>query len=185
MIISIHQPVFIPWFPFFEKIAMSDVFVILSHCQFQKGNYQNRFNYKDSWHTMSVNSGFDNIVNKKYVSFEKDWNKIKKSLTDRNNILTKFDKHICESLSQTNTNIILDIVDMLGINTKIVFDNPTNLTGTERLVDICKKNNATTYLSGPSGKDYMDLSLFEKENMLVIFQDTKPENKIHILDALQ
>jgi hypothetical protein len=184
MIVSIHQPSFIPWLPYFEKIREADVFVILSHCQFQKGNYQNRFNYNDKWHTMSVNSGFDSIVDKKYVSFEKDWSKIKTNLKEKRRILDKFDKHISESMNETNIKIILDIVDMLEIKTKIVFDEPTELTSTERLIDICKKNNATTYLSGPSGSDYMDFELFRQSNISVKFQETKPENKIHILDVL-
>lgn len=35
MIVSIHQPNFVTWYPFFEKVAQSDVFVIMSHCQFE------------------------------------------------------------------------------------------------------------------------------------------------------
>ncbi len=54
MIISIHQPNFMPWNPFFEKIQQSDMFVCLTQCQFEKNGYQNRFNFNDKWYTMSV-----------------------------------------------------------------------------------------------------------------------------------
>ena len=33
---------------------------------------------------------------------------------------------------------------------------------TERIIDLCKKTGADTYLSGAGGKDYMDVTLFEK-----------------------
>ena len=36
MIISIHQPQYIPWLPYFAKIAMCDTFVFLDNVQFQK-----------------------------------------------------------------------------------------------------------------------------------------------------
>lgn len=50
----------------------------------------------------------------------------------------------------------------LNLNTKIVFASELNVKGdkSELLANICKKLNATTYLSGPSGKDYLDLSYF-------------------------
>ena len=49
---------------------------------------------------------------------------------------------------------------MLDIETEIVLDYPTNLKGTDRLVDICKTMKATEYISGPSGKNYLELRKF-------------------------
>ena len=43
MTITIHQPNFMPWYPFFEKIQQADIFVLLGHCQFEKNGFQNRF----------------------------------------------------------------------------------------------------------------------------------------------
>ena len=51
MRVSIHQPNFVPWYPFFQKIKEVDVFVILKECQFEKNGYQNRFNFNDKWYT--------------------------------------------------------------------------------------------------------------------------------------
>ena len=53
MKISIHQPNFVPWYPFFQKIQQCDKFIILTHCQFEKNGYQNRFNFNDKgWVTL-------------------------------------------------------------------------------------------------------------------------------------
>ena len=65
MIITIHQPNFLPWYPLFQKIEGADKFVFLNNAQFQKNNLQNRFNFNDKWHTLSVNSGLDTIKKNK------------------------------------------------------------------------------------------------------------------------
>ena len=57
MRLAIHQPNFMPWYPFFEKIKNCDKFIMLTHCQFEKNGYQNRFNLNDKWYTMSVKKG--------------------------------------------------------------------------------------------------------------------------------
>ena len=51
-----------------------------------------------------------------------------------------------------------------------------NTKGTQRLVDICKKVNATEYLSGQGGKDYLDVSLFENEKIKIIYHKPNLKN---------
>ncbi len=184
MIISIHQPNFIPWYPFFDKIKQSDLFVILKHCQFEKNNYQNRFSYRDKWHTMSVNKGLESIISKKYLDVDSDWNRIKTNLKDKKYILSNFDDCITENLADTNTKIIIKICNLLKINTKIVYDYPTDLKSNERLIDICKHYGAKTYLAGSGGKNYMDVERFKSEKIDVVFQDLNKIDKKHILEIL-
>ena len=42
---------------------------------------------------------------------------------------------------------------------------------TNRLINICKKLGAETYLSGPGGKKYIEVERFKEENINVTFQD--------------
>lgn len=184
MIVSIHQPNFFPWLPFYQKIKAADVFVFLRHCQFQKNNYQNRFFYRDNWRTMSVNKGLDPIIEKKYVNPEADWNKIKTNLHDKRNILNRYDECISTSLHDTNTKIILKTIEILNIGTKIEWDEPTDEVSNERLISICKNLGATTYLAGSSGKNYMHLDKWNDAGIKVIFQELTPEIKQHVLDIL-
>lgn len=172
--LAIHQPNFFPHYPFFQKMAEVDIFIILSRCQFEKNNYQNRFNYKDKWHTMAVPHGLVPICEKEYLDPFKDWKKIKDNLPEFN--LGEFDGCIERNLASTNTNIIRKIKKELGIQTALMEDYPTNLTGTARLVDICKTYGATHYLSGVSGINYMDLELFERNGIEVEYQ-SKSESK--------
>ena len=81
MRVSIHQPNFVPWYPFFQKIKEVDIFVILKECQFEKNGYQNRFNFNDKWYTMSVKKGLEPIRDKVYIDPKNSWDKIKNSLS--------------------------------------------------------------------------------------------------------
>jgi len=48
MIVSIHQPHFLPWLGYFDRMRQSDLFVLLDHVQFERQNYQNRVQIKTS-----------------------------------------------------------------------------------------------------------------------------------------
>lgn len=180
-IISIHQPNFFGYYPFFEKIKQADKFVILTNCQFEKNNYQNRFNIGEEWFTLSVKSGNCKIHEKEYANPYYDWGKIKKRLF-KYKFLDIFDDCICNNLSVTNTNIINKICNLLKIKTKILYDFPTNLTGTNRLVELCTYYESNHYLSGPSGKKYLDIKAFHDNNINLSFLDCQNKKPIiHVL----
>lgn len=40
MDISIHQPQYLPWVPYFRKIEQSDLFIFLDNVDFQKMDYR-------------------------------------------------------------------------------------------------------------------------------------------------
>ncbi len=46
MIVSIHQPHFLPWLGYFDRMRRADLFVVLDHVQFERQNYQNRVQIK-------------------------------------------------------------------------------------------------------------------------------------------
>lgn len=185
MVVSIHQPHFIPWYPFFQKIKRSDVFVILTHCQYRKNYFQNRFNIEDKWFTLSVNKGLEPIVNKKYVNYIEDWNKIKTNLPQYKHILSEFDEYITDDLVFTNTAIIRKIAEKLDIKTTIVSDTYTDLKSTDRLVKICKEYKATKYLAGCGGsKLYLEVDKFNNEGMEVEFLQPEHLIKVPIIKVL-
>jgi len=74
-----------------------------------------------------------------------------------------------------NLKFIEAIIKILGIKTKIIcssdLDYDRKLTKTDRLIAILKELNATSYLSGPSAKNYIDESLFKKENIELEWMD--------------
>lgn len=180
MTVAIHQPNFIPYMGFFEKMKACDLFVIMGNCQFEKGKYQNRFYHNGQWNTMSVGSGMIPILKKRYMKHEEDWARI----TSKYSRLKVFDHLISHGLWETNTGIIIKASIMMGIKTKIVFDYPTPLKSTERLVDICKHYGATTYLSGISGKHYLDQPMFHDSGIALEFQDEMKLDKRSLVEIL-
>ena len=184
MIVSIHQPNFFPWFPFFDKIRRSDVFVLLRFCQYEKSNYQNRFFYRDRWRTMSVTRGLSPIIDKQYSNPFHDWAKIRESLKDKKEILDLYDNCISEGLFETNSRIIIKTLELLQIKTIVEYDSPTNLLASDRLVELCKQFGAKTYLSGIGGRKYLEIDKFKSEGINVEFQDVAERDRRHLLDAI-
>jgi hypothetical protein len=184
--VAIHQPNFMPWYPFFQKVAAVDVFCILTKCQFEKNNFQNRFKLGDRWHTMSVNKGLDPIETKRYLNPNEDWNKINENLKEFSEELERFKSCITGSLAGTNISIIREACQILGINTKIVYDWNTELLNTERLVDICETFEADTYLAGSGGSaSYLDTDMFSKKGIDVVFQSPETMIKKPLLEVLK
>ena len=184
-VISIHQPNFMPWYPFFQKIADADIFVLLNNCQYEKGGYQNRFNMNSRWYTMGVNKSLDSISEKKYTNAYDDWVAIKRRLPEYSFILDNFDDCISESLVHTNNSIIYKIVRMLNIDTKIEIDFPTDKVATKRLVELCKFYDGDVYISGISGPNYMETEMFDRENISIKIQEDDSSTKVPILKYLK
>jgi hypothetical protein len=53
MKIAIHQPEFMPWTGFFNKMALADLYVIFDHVQFKKRYFENR-NRRGVTHRLSM-----------------------------------------------------------------------------------------------------------------------------------
>ena len=155
-------------------MTAADIFVILRYCQFEKNNYQNRFFADGKWWTMRVSKKTERILDKRYLHRAEDWAKITKKYP----VLKKVEPIIESDLSwmndysslwKWNTHIIDVARELLGIKTKCLLDGETGLKGTDRLRFICQKFNADTYLSGPSGRNYLELDKFEKAGIKVEF----------------
>lgn len=184
--IAMHQPNFVPWMPFFKKIASVDLFVIVSHCQINRIGYQTRFLYRDSWYSMGLKHGNlkATIAASSYANPERDWLKIKRRLPQFSKFFDDLDSCIVENVHDTNMAIIRRLLDKLNIKTPIVFDEPGHSLSTERLRDICLKHGATHYISGPSGRNYLRPELFEEVGIPIEFRDNDNADKRHVFEIL-
>jgi hypothetical protein len=174
-----------PWYPFFQKMKQADIFIVLTHCQFEKNGFQNRFNIDGTWKTMSVYKGMRPINEKAYVDPKRDWNRIKTSMPNYVSQLELFDECIADSLVATNTAIIRKIADILNINTEIVIDHDTGSAGTQRLVDLCKHYSAKKYIAGTSGRKYLNECLFAENNIELTYQNEADMIKKSVLEVMK
>lgn len=147
MKIAIHQPNFVPWYPYFYKMAMVDKFILLKYVQFEKNNYQNRFNIQDKWVTKPVKNGVELIAYKKYADclpvfdLNKEWiNIIKKTLS----------------------------IDTEIIEEPIAFMQREYTNKTQRLIDLVKWAGGDVYVTNPDAKNkYLDEDLMNSHGISV------------------
>jgi hypothetical protein len=192
MKITVHQANYFPYPGFFQKVSISDVYVILDKAQFQFDiTNRNKIITPDgSWTRISVpikkGQKFFEIrnveINNDLPWAEENWNLIHKSYNES----PFFDlyKVFLDSLYKKSWNLIFDlnlqilkkIFDWLDIKTEIVLESELNITSTssERLLNICKKLGADTYISGIGGKRYLDEKLFEKNEITLKYQNYDP-----------
>ena len=81
-----------------------------------------------------------------------------------------------ENIFDLNFETIKQVLSWLDIKTKIVIESELDVSGqtTERLVNVCKKLGADTYISGIGGKKYLDEKLFEKNKIILKYQNYTP-----------
>ena len=195
MIVAIHQPNYLPYLGFFDKMKKSDIVVIYVDAQFEKGDFQhrNRIRIYHGWKWLTVpvekkpipineiiiknevatwkgvrwsDNHFKDIRDNYkdtpyYITYEKEIKRIYE---------TKYDK-----LVDLNMELINFLKKAFDIEAEIVFSSDLGFTskGTERLVEIVEVLGGDVYLSGPAGRNYIDLSLFEKKGIKVEFQEFK------------
>ena len=157
MILSAHQPNFLPWLNYFDKINKSDVFVLLINVQFEKNGWQNRCQVGGKYWTVPVMKGNKTIKEKEYMSGQ--------------------------SLLSTNTDLIFGFSRALGIDTKkIHFDSETDKHGTQRLIELCKNFDCDQYLTNPDAKEkYLDEKAMNDAGIEVLYH--QPMFKIHTIEA--
>jgi len=186
-IISIRQPGYFPYLGFFKKIQFCDIFVYLDDVQYERGDWDNRNKIKTSDGSMRLTVPVYNKsgqkLNEVQISYDTNWNIKHIKAIELNYQKTPYFsnywdpiKKILEKkwskLIDLNLALIEFINQELNITTKIIRSSNLKIdsVSSQRLVDICKKLDSTTYLSGEMGVDYLDEEIFQKENIKVIYE---------------
>lgn len=186
--ISVHQPGYLPWLGFFKKVQSSDIFVFLDDVQFEKNGWHNRnkiFSGEDSmWLTVPVHVKFGMNLNEVRIDYSSNWiKKHEKSIEMNYGKSSFFDKYWSdfkkiyekkhEFLINLNMEIIKKSIEILNIKTETILSSSLDIKEKKsaRILQICQSLNASTYIAGTLGKNYIDTNDFEKKNINVIFQN--------------
>ncbi len=191
MIVAIHQPEHLPWPGFFHKMAQADSYVFLDTVQFTKNNWQNRNKLIDRkgetfWVTVPVliKGHISSTIKDMRIDNTQHWQKkYWKRLCDAYMKHPYFNQYIeeiksmifsdCEYLVDINYDLINYFRSKLGISNRLVKASDLEVSGkkSELLANICLELKADTYLSGPSGRDYLDMEIFEDSGIEVRFHE--------------
>lgn len=190
MIVSIQQPEHLPWLGFFDKVRQADIVVLLDNVQFKKRYFENRnkIRTRDGWKWVTVpvitKGKYTQLINQVEIDNTAHWRKKCWLSICFNYGKAPFFPKYGEFLEQIydkqrtylvdlNEEIIRHIIQELGIKVSLIRASALDVTGrgTDLLLQICQKLKADIYLSGISGKDYLEESKFTEQGIKVIYQE--------------
>jgi len=191
MIVAVHQPQYLPWLGYFDKIDRADIFVLLDNVQFKKNEWQNRNRIKTAngwqWLTVPVMYKYPQLINEVEINNKDKWRHRQRQAIISNykkasywSLLEEFFEEIFSSewqyISQLNIHVVKRLAGLLGITTPIhvaseLGEFPEDPD--DRLIALTKHFDADIYLAGGGGKGYMDMEKYTQSGVKVIFQEYK------------
>ncbi len=186
LICAIHQPSYIPWTPFFHKMASSDVWIHLDDVAFMKNGLQNRHKIKSAqgsmWLTvpvhaqlgqplLSVEVADDAALRRHWQSIQMCYSKAPYWSEYQDALLPIYSRQWVR-LAELNTALTDAIANLLAIRPRVYLASDLGITttGSQRILDLCTAVGATKYLSGIGGIDYLDVSHFTQSGLEVLVQ---------------
>lgn len=179
MLVGIHQLHYLPWLRYIEKIARSDVFVVLDNIQFTKNDWQNRNKVKTAAGatvlTVPVFEHLGQTLDEVTIKNSVPWRKKHARTIEQNYARAPFfeahraflaDIYAKEwtHLNALSRHMLDYFVYALGIDTPLVYASDLDVTGagSERLVALVRAVGGDTYYSGAFAiEQYLDRGLFE------------------------
>jgi hypothetical protein len=178
--IAILQPNYIPWLGNFDLIAQSDVWVWYDDVQYTRRDWRNRNRVagrsEPVWLTIPVSHGpRSQRICDVAIDSSRPWAhrhlETFRHLYSRAPYAAPVDDILNDSLTAGHHRLVDLVIEineklcrLLGIDREFVRSSTlAGVTGrkSERLIAICRRLGAGTYLSGPAGEDYLDASAFE------------------------
>ena len=195
-----HQPNFLPYVGFFDKIKRTDMFIIVDHCTFSKG--------KDNWHNRNRirtnnNGGWDYLTLP--VSEHYNWRpfhearisevfpfrrrKHLKTIAQHYQKAPFFDEFFPEfagiysinerNLAEFNINLIMWFLEKFDIRAGVLrstdLDFNNGLKKTDMIIELMKRVGGTHFLSGDGAREYIESERFDEAGISLEFQNFKPE----------
>ena len=188
MRIAIHQPDYLPYLGTFYNFYLADVFVHLDDVQYSNSNFHNFNNIKTPQGNcrikIPIEYSFGDKILQVRTKDELGW-KEKHLKTIRMNylrskyfvdffpqleelLMTKYN-----NLAEMNISVNETIAQAFGFSTKFVRSSDMDISTAreERVIDICKQLNASTYISGIGGKNYQNEQNFKQEGIQLAYTD--------------
>jgi len=190
LILTAHQPVYIPWLGLFHKIALADLFCYFDIVQYQKRDYNNRNLIKTIngglWLSVPVDSKnhfkknvstihiIQNVWVKKHLkSIEYSY----KNAPYYNMYFSELEETIQNNSKDTlgllNLSILKLLMKFLNIKTPIIKASDYDFSGdnSDLVLEMCLYLKADTYIFGKQGAQYADVDMFKSKGISIYFQN--------------
>ena len=196
-VVAIHQPNFLPWLGWFDKLARADVFVLLDHVQFprtSKGTYVNRVKLlvggKPAWATAPIVRARGSVqrIDEVLVDDAQPWReKLLRTIEHNYRRAPAFDETyvVVEEVLRHDTGRLAEL-NALGVralarsldldDTKLVRSSDLDATGqaTDLLIALTRAVGGTAYLAGGlAGLTYQEDEKFAAAGLELVYQDLR------------
>lgn len=190
MILTAHQPVYLPWLGLFHKIALADKFVFFNEVQYLPKDWMNRNKIKtpagEIWLTVPVlRKGYrDMNTSEIEINNDTDWKRkhLKSILINYKkapyfeNYFNFFEETYSKDwryLADLNEHMLKWFLEKLGIETVFVKASDFKFQGTKSdlVLDMCKQMGADLYIFGTLGKEYANVGDFKRHGIQIVFQE--------------
>lgn len=191
MRVTIHQPEFAPWLGFFDKVSRADRLILLDDVQFRKNYFQNRNRLRtaagSTWVTIPVErEDLATTIREVRVARQTDprWARRIEMTLEQSYARAPHVAWVLDGWRQSvrpEAERLVDATDPLlrwmmagfGLKLEVCLSSSMGVStiGSQRILDLCRAAGATTYLSGVSGRDYLDVKAFEEAGIAVEFQE--------------
>ncbi len=190
MILTAHQPTYLPWLGLLAKIAQADQFVIFDAVQYETRGWTNRNQIKTNAGPLmlSVPVESSNHLEKRICDIKivpgnwarKHWRSIELAYAKA----PFFGKYAGElefllvgrpwtTLAGLNIAILQWLLKCFEIEVPMTRASEQDFRGSKSdlVLDMCRKMGATTYIFGSQGRGYADVEAFRAAGIEVRFQD--------------
>jgi len=188
VLVGIHQPHYLPWLRYFEKIARADVFIVLDTIQYSKNGWQNRNRIRtadgSTLLTVPVHARLGQTLDtieidngarwrtKHWATIRQQYARApywKRYATD----LEEAYARDWRTLNELNDFMLGRFLRMLGIDTRIEYASRLDAPGTatQRLINLVKAVDGTAYYSGAYALEvYLDAGELEAASIDLVLQ---------------
>ena len=196
------QPYFYPYIGYFQLINYVDKFVVYDDVNFIKGGWINRnrilINGRPHFiNAQLISASSNKLINEINLSPQPKWKKkLLKSIRQNYIKAPHFEEVFpviqngisrnSDSLSCYLRDCIFDILNLLEISTQITVSsslyNNSDLSASERVMDICRKENAHSYVNAIGGRHLYNKKIFSTNGIELFFLRSKPIRYAHFTE---
>lgn len=190
-IVVVHQPDFMPYLGFFDRLNKADIYVIFDNVQYVRSSrgWTSRDKIKtrngERWITVYTKKApRDTAINQIEISYDSDWREEHLNLIRENYkncpfygeimpyILRLYDFQ-CNYLMDFNLESIKMLMELFDIQIQLVKASELHPTGKNNtlIIDIMKKLGCRRYLSGVGARDYYVSEPYEQAGIEVMWQE--------------
>jgi len=191
-LVAIHQPNFLPWLGYFDKIRRAQAFILLDDVQFQKtgATWTNRVQVlvagAPAWLTVPVVRAFHGTraISEIEIDDRSPWrDKLLRTVELNYRRAPHFDavytwiapliKNQVKSLVELNVQAIRAATAALGLENVLVLSSSVNVQSraTDRLVELVRAVGGDAYLAGGGAQGYQEDHLFREAGISLVYQE--------------